>query len=120
MEPAFDLEKWLRGAGIKDEKIAAVATVLRAEDVDTPENLVTLTDSALQTLGLTMGQRQNILKAAAEFSTSPAAPLPLSAYTDTPFAQSNSQDAPVFYLDPDQANPRAAVGVGGAPTLRYV
>ena len=56
MESAFDLEKWLRGAGIKDEKIGAVATVLRAEDVDTPENLVTLTDSALQTLGLTMGQ----------------------------------------------------------------
>ncbi len=68
MDPTFNLEKWLLQAGIEDNMVTNVAAKLREEECASVSALKEVDDAALQSIGIKVGSRRLILKAAASLA----------------------------------------------------
>jgi hypothetical protein len=120
---SFNLPRWLLVAGIKEEKVNAVASMLCAEDYDTPDRLSLLTESNIKELsGLNASQRASILKAVAALpppgAAVAAAAVPASpaaadgrTYSDTKIATGSDDPASdPYYIQQRKAPSLAATG----------
>ena len=85
MDSVFNLEDWLRQAGLDDGVIANVAAKLREEECASVSALKAANDASLQSIGIKAGSRNLILKACADLVNAPALrPGELSPYKDIP------------------------------------
>ena len=85
MDSVFNLEDWLRQAGLDDGVIANVAAKLREEECASVSALKAANDASLQSIGIKVGSRNLILKACADLVNAPALrPGELSPYKDIP------------------------------------
>jgi class 3 adenylate cyclase/predicted ATPase len=91
-----ELEKWLTRLGL-----SALAPKLRANDVDL-EVLPALTEADLQTLGLSLGHRRKLLKAAASLaglSSPSSSPTPSIGQKEGPSASAERRHLTVMFVD---------------------
>jgi class 3 adenylate cyclase len=77
----MDLAEWLTA-----QNLESLADILRANDVDL-DILPELTDQDLERLGLSLGQRRRLLKAAASLTAAPAPPAPAATVAETQTAE---------------------------------
>ena len=70
---AFQLEDWLRQAGLEDDVIPSVAAKLREEEYTSLSALKKANDETLKSIGIKAGSRHLILDACAVYRDAPAA-----------------------------------------------
>jgi hypothetical protein len=75
MDSVFNLEDWLRQAGLDDGVIANVAAKLREEECASVSALKAANDASLQSIGIKVGSRNLILKACADIVNAQASRL---------------------------------------------
>ena len=85
MDSVFNLDDWLRQAGLDNGVIATVAAKLREEECASVSALKAANDASLQSIGIKAGSRNLILKACADLVNAPA-PKPggSTSYRDIP------------------------------------
>ena len=117
MDSVFNLEDWLRHAGLDDGVIANVAAKLREEECASVSALKAANDASLQSIGIKVGSRNLILKACTDLVHAPAAkPGGSSSYRDIPPATSATGS-----LAPAPSPPHAAgAAAAGSDDPYYV